>query len=136
MGGYGAIKIALGHPDMFCAVATHSGSVAKASVPRFLSPKGRHGYSSIFGDHPLGGPNDVFALATQCPRHKLPAIRIDCGKKDFLLGQNRALHRHLVNLDIPHEYSEPPGSHTWEYWDREVRNALDFFCPILKLRRR
>jgi S-formylglutathione hydrolase FrmB len=135
MGGYGAAKLALKYPDMFCAVAAHSGSVAKASLPRFLPPKRRRELAPIFGDHPINGPDDVFALAARCPRHKLPAIRLDCGKDDWLLPQNRALHRHLTKLRIPHEYSEPPGAHTWEYWDRQVQEALTFFCRVLKLGR-
>ncbi|MEK7475355.1 MAG: alpha/beta hydrolase family protein [Candidatus Coatesbacteria bacterium] len=135
MGGYGAAKLALKYPDMFCAVAAHSGSVAKASLPRFLPPARRRELAPMFGEHPIGGPDDVFALAARCPRHKLPAIRLDCGKDDYLLEQNRALHRHLAKLRIPHEYAEPPGAHTWEYWDRQVQEALDFFCRVLKLGR-
>jgi len=133
MGGYGALKFALKHPDMFCAAASHSGAPGWASHTLDPTNDWHKEWIPVLGRKPRGGPDDVFALARRCPRRSLPALRIDCGKKDFLLQDNRNLHRHLTKLRIPHEYSEPPGAHAWEYWDREVRNAIEFFCKVLKI---
>jgi putative tributyrin esterase len=66
----------------------------------------------IFGPAPAGGTNDPYALAEQIDRQFLPALRIDCGLEDGLLEENRAFHRHLEQLAIPHEYEEFPGAHT------------------------
>ena len=135
MGGYGAAKLALKHPDMFCAAVSHSGALNWAS--HRLDPKNdwHREWIPVMGRNPRNGPDDVYALATRCPRDLLPTMRIDCGKQDFLIQDNRNFHRHLRKLNIPHEYAEPPGAHTWEYWDRQVQEALDFFCRVLKLGR-
>jgi len=135
MGGYGAVAIALKHPDMFCAAASHSGAVAFCS--RSLDPSRgdawRREYEPIVGRNPKGGPNALFRLVKDVDRSRLPALRIDCGKKDFLLQDNRAFHRHLRKLRIPHVYKEYPGEHNWEYWDLHIRDTLKFFSKELDL---
>jgi S-formylglutathione hydrolase FrmB len=85
----------------------------------------------IFGPSPAGGPNDLYALAEQSNRQCLPALRIDCGSEDSLLEENRAFHRHLEQLGIPHEYEECPGGHTWDYWDHHVQEAIAFHQRVL-----
>ena len=61
MGAYGAIKLALKHPGMFGSVVAHSGAydLSFAQVPPEFHPMFRR----IFGPDPVGGPEDVFALA-------------------------------------------------------------------------
>jgi putative tributyrin esterase len=128
MGGYGAIKMALKHPDLFASANGHSGAYGFA-----------HGdwradqleFQRITGPNPVGGPNDVFALATKAKGTKLPALRLDCGTSDFLLDQNRGFHEHLQDLGIPHEYAEFPGAHDWSYWDKHVQSALRFHSKHL-----
>jgi S-formylglutathione hydrolase FrmB len=57
---------------------------------------------------------------------KLPEIFISRGVEDFLLEGNREFHQLLTGLNIPHEYHEAPGAHTWEYWDTHIQKALDW----------
>jgi S-formylglutathione hydrolase FrmB len=85
----------------------------------------------IFGASPGGGPDDPYALAETIDCTLLPALRIDCGLEDGLLEENRAFHRHLEQLAIPHEYAEFPGAHTWDYWDRHVQEAIAFQALII-----
>ena len=122
MGGYGALMLALRHPDIFASAHSHSGALDFG-----------HGWYSdipdltrILGDDPTktGGPNDIYRLATECPNP--PALRIDCGVGDFLLAQNQSFHAHLKAARIPHEYQEFPGAHDWEYWDLHIEEALAF----------
>jgi S-formylglutathione hydrolase FrmB len=63
--------------------------------------------------------------------NKLP-LYIDCGVDDFLIENNRELHRRLVYNKIPHEYTERPGAHTWEYWDNALPYHVLFFSKVLK----
>ena len=49
-------------------------------------------------------------------------IVFECGVDDFFIEVNRNLHKALVDAKIKHDYTERPGSHTWEYWC----NALDY----------
>jgi putative tributyrin esterase len=132
MGGYGALKLALKHPDLFASANGHSGAYGFAHGGwRTEEPE----FARITGPNPIGGPNDVFSLAEKfAPRTnrvKMPAIRFDCGTSDFLLDQNRAFNEHLKNLGIPHEYAEFPGAHDWSYWDKHIQGALRFHSKHL-----
>jgi putative tributyrin esterase len=131
MGGYGALAIALKHPDMFCAAASHSGALAFCSRPLWKDKAWRTEYEPLFGRNPQGGPNDLFLLIRNVDRALLPALRIDCGRKDFLIEENRAFHRHLKRLKVPHVYREYPGQHEWAYWDEHIQDTLKFVMPEL-----
>lgn len=127
MGGYGALRLALGRPEKFISAVSHSGAVmfghnnpdGKSDDP-FAKEMLR-----ITGmvDKP-GGPNDLIALAKKAK--PLPAIKFDCGVEDFLLPANRMFKELLVKEGIPHHYDEFPGSHTWEYWDTHIQEAIAF----------
>jgi S-formylglutathione hydrolase FrmB len=135
MGGYGALRLGLGYPDVFATATSHSGAVLHGSRdhPRkggSLQPPEFH---RIFGKDPTGTEHDVLALAQQCKsRGTLPKIRIDCGTEDDLVADNRDLHKKLEAMKVPHEYQEYPGKHDWEYWDHHVQEALAFHHKHLK----
>jgi S-formylglutathione hydrolase FrmB len=133
MGGYGALKLALKYPDLFCSANSHSGALFAAHSPFDPENPATAEVMRIFGPHPQGGPDDLFALAEQIDRRVLPALRIDCGTDDGLLDGNRRFHAHLDALGIPHEYEEFPGGHTWDYWDRHVQEALAFHARVVGL---
>ena len=132
MGGYGAIKVALKHPNLFASANSHSGAVG------FLRPRPGGGglepeFARIFGKSPAGGPEDPFAIVEKTDHGIIPALRLDCGRDDFLLAQNRAFHEHLNKLGIIHEYAEFPGGHEWGYWDEHVREAIAFHAKYLDI---
>src|SRR5439155_1438906 len=91
--GFGAMKLALKFPQLFCSAVAHSAACdVRRRVERLeMAAEMRR----IFGPSPAGGPNDLYALAAQIDRQCLPALRIDCGSEDSLLEENRAFHRHL-----------------------------------------
>ncbi len=127
MGGYGAVKLALKHPDLFCAAVSHSGAVGFGQRTFDAGSE----WAAIMGENAAGGPNDIFALAETLDRNNLPALRIDCGVDDFLIEENRALNAHLTALGIAHEYEEHPGEHNWVYWNFRILDTLKFFGQIL-----
>lgn len=132
MGGYGALKIALHRPDLFCAAVSHSGAVGWGHSPISNDPNDwTREFRPVLGAEPQGGPNDIYALAEKGDPALRPALRIDCGTDDFLINSNRAMHRHLETLGVPHEYDEYPGAHDWAYWDLHIIDALRFFCGVL-----
>jgi putative tributyrin esterase len=135
MGGYGAAKLALKYPDLFCSANSHSGALAFAHRPIVPNPEQPLAaeWVCIVGEHPEGGPDDIFALAERLDPARRPALRIDCGTEDFLLEDNRACHAHLEQLGFPHEYEEPPGAHVWSYWDQHVQTAIAFHARNLGL---
>ena len=128
MGGYGGIKLALQYPDVFCSAHSHSGALGYGRRLKVDWPEANR----ILGDKVLGGgPNDLFRLATEADRSKLPHVLIDCGTEDSLLEENRAFHAHLDQLNIPHDYKEFPGAHDWTYWDEHIREAIAFHAQNL-----
>lgn len=131
MGGYGAIRLALRFPDMFCSAVSHSGAMGFGQGVFDGEDAWAKEMRRIVGVKPAGGINDLFALAEKVDRDLLPALRIDCGTEDFLIEANRAFHTHLTALNIPHEYEEFPGGHTWEYWDTHILSALAFHARNL-----
>jgi putative tributyrin esterase len=135
MGGYGAVKLALKFPDLFCSAVSHSGAVAFAHNP--LNPRPDNPWDTemarIVGENPVGGPDDAFALAAKLDPAQRPALRIDCGVDDFLLPSNRDFHAHLEAIGYPHEYVEFPGAHNWAYWDQHVQEAIAFHARNLGL---
>jgi len=134
MGGYGAAKLALKFPDLFCSAVSHSGAMAFAHrpLPPDADPPWNTEFARIVGVDPVGGPNDLYVLAKQCDPALRPALRIDCGTEDFLLEDNRAFHAHLETIGYSHEYEEFPGEHNWAYWDRHVQEAIAFHLRYLK----
>jgi putative tributyrin esterase len=134
MGGYGAVKLALKHPDMFCAAVSHSGALARAKdLAEDDDSDWAREVRAIFGTNSRDSDNDLFALAEKIDRAKLPALRIDCGVDDFLIEHNRSFHAHLNTLNIAHQYEEFPGAHNWQYWDTHVQEAVAFFVRQLGL---
>ena len=88
---------------------------------------------AIFG--PSGGKtrleNDVFALAARMKPGAAPYIYIDCGIADNeLIASNREIVGALHTAGVAYEYHEVPGAHTWDYWDRRIRE----FLPLLMKR--
>lgn len=140
MGGYGALRLALGYPDRYASANSHSGALMHGSMtaPRPDGPMGVTEFRHIFGPDPRGSDHDLLHLATRAAAGepaRLPRLLIDCGTDDHLLDNNRAVRRELRRLGIPHEYREHPGAHTWDYWDCYVRDALDFHANVLGLPR-
>lgn len=130
MGGYGAIRLALRFPEMFCSAVSHSGAMNFAHSMR---PDPNEEFRRVVGENSVGGPNDLYALAEGVDRSLLPALRIDCGTEDFLIDHNREFHAHLDKLGIAHEYAEFPGAHEWGYWDEHIQETLRFHARNLGL---
>jgi putative tributyrin esterase len=121
MGGYGALKLGLGNPEIFGSVHSHSGV---ADVAQWVKEGARPDFQDIWPTGRVPAHDDVRKLLAK-PGRK-PALYIDCGTEDFLLPHNRTLKADLVKRDIPHIYLEHPGSHNWDYWQAHLGEALDF----------
>ncbi len=132
MGGYGALRLALAHPDRFASAVSHSGAVEfghrllthhETAIPEWKRILGEYAHG--------GGPNDLWEMTQNADRETLPALRIDCGTEDFLIEDNRRFHAHLNEINLPHEYAEYPGAHDWAYWDTHVQEAIAFHARAL-----
>jgi S-formylglutathione hydrolase FrmB len=130
MGGYGAFKLALSHPDRFAAAASLSGALDMATNALGPDPEWQEEVRRIFGD-PAGvknSPNDLFFLARKVARSKGPKPRLFqwCGRQDFLLKNNTRFAKHALKLGYDLNYCESDGDHTWRYWDEQIQNVLEW----------
>jgi putative tributyrin esterase len=135
MGGYGAFKLALQHPDLFCAAVSFSGAV-DMRYRMEQNPVWSAEFRAIFGDEFAGSREDIIALLEQVPADQRPALWMSTGDQDGLLEDNRRAHAHMERLGIPHFYREDPGyGHGWDYWDFAVQDALVFLADQLSIGR-
>lgn len=137
MGGYGALRLALGYPDLFCAAVSHSGAVLYGHEVerRPDSPWKPYELKQMFGKSPRGTDHDLVALAMKRKREgTLPRLALDCGTDDFLLHHNRSLHAKFEALQVPHTYREFPGAHNWDYWDEHIRETLQFVARAMNVK--
>ncbi len=134
MGGYGALRLALGYPDRYVSATSHSGALGFGHEAPPESDFRAAEFRRITGPQPAGSQHDLYALARSArDRGPVPALRIDCGTEDHLLRANRQFAEYLRELGIAHEYAEFPGAHTWDYWDLHVQEALAFHARHLGL---
>jgi putative tributyrin esterase len=132
MGGYGALRLALGYPDRYVSAHSHSGALRLDKRLRDIVGLGT--YRQIFGGPAQRPEHDLLLLAKAAKRSgRVPSLRIDCGTEDRLLDSNRHFHQELDRLNITHEYEEFPGFHNWDYWDRHIRSAIDFHMKAMNI---
>ncbi len=132
MGGYGAMLLGLSRPDLYAACATFSGAVQfgrgevdekSEFATRYLAP--------IFGnDFKKREELDLYPLAkkvsTLNPQDK-PRVLCTCGLQDYLYEGNVQFKDYMKTLDLDFTYMEWPGFHEWNFWDRSIVYAIDFF---------
>ncbi len=129
MGGYGAIKFALKYPSMFFLAGSFSGAFNWEQI--FERGQGQivQSLKDAFGEKKTEhwDRNDVFVLVDSLASINLPYLYISVGKDDNIAGlleSNRKLVEKLQKKNINYEYHELPGSHTWSFWDMEIKNFL------------
>jgi S-formylglutathione hydrolase FrmB len=137
MGGHGALTLAFRHPELFQAaaalsavtdLAAHTGGQgldAQLGLDRALGPAGPEGgHWRPFGAAGLWAA-DPSAWAGR-------PLFLGVGQNDRLtLDENRAFHRQLESLGLPHVYQEKPGGHDWIYWSAELPVMVEFLASAL-----
>ncbi len=139
MGGHGAMYLSSRHPDLFCAAGTMSGAMdmnyTKFKVNEDFTKSLKDRFTKLLGTSDTSNEvfvkNSIVNMAETIKNNGMPVI-IDCGVDDFLIEVNRELHRRLVYNNTPHDYTERPGAHTWEYWQNSLPYHLLFFNKVLK----
>lgn len=125
MGGYGAMKLALTHPERFSAAASFSGAVNLFDQRKLDDRVNRASLERIFGDvtQARQGGNDLFDLLVRhADAPAKPRLYVACGNADFLYQDNLkfvpALKQH--NWDVTY-YEEAGVGHEWAFWDRQIK---------------
>lgn len=125
MGGYGAVKLGLRHPERFAAVASMSGALdlgsrsltdARDDDPRM--------WERVFGDR-VPDDDDLFTLLDRADPATLPALWVDCGTADRLYGDALRFVERCGSRGIPVTSSWIEGAdHEWSLWDRQIQQIL------------
>lgn len=137
MGGYGSLYISSRHPDLFCAAGSMSGALNPDMRGWRLPPEPTANIKAAFAG--IMGPIETvdyskYSVIEMADVMKTNMVEIifDCGVDDFLIEPNRELHRRLVFNQTPHDYSERPGGHSWDYWQNSLPYHIIFFHNVLK----
>lgn len=137
MGGYGALRFAFAHPEMFSAVSAQSAALITDS-PEDLDTAARSGapmgkvLAKVFGN-PIqvqhwkdNHPFDLARKNESALRHL--AIYFNCGQDDnygFEKGA-AALHQQLQKEKVKHEYHLYPGDHSFSYFMSHFAEVMEF----------
>jgi len=134
MGGYGALRLAFRHPELFGSVSAHSAALIEKLPAVALADSGQTASLRILGDV-FGSPpdrafwdrNNPLMLARTAHLAGLK-IYFDCGSEDnfgFHAGA-KALNNLLASRRIPHEFHLYPGGHNWPYFAEHLPASLQF----------
>ena len=135
MGGYGALHLAMRHPDVFGSASAHSAAL----LPKFPNPlptEGRWGFYARVLQGPFGSPlseayweaNNPLTLAEHPENFRSLKLYFDCGDQDRY-GFNEGadlLDKTLTAAGFPHEYHLRPGGHGWTYLNQYMKYSLLF----------
>jgi S-formylglutathione hydrolase FrmB len=144
MGGYGALRFAFAHPELFSGVSAQSAALITETAKQ-LNAAGHMGMpltgvlDPVFGkpiDVAHWNANNPFLLASHnaAALRKL-AIYFNCGQEDnygFEKGA-AALHAELQNLGIRHEYHAYPGDHSVTYFLSHFAEVMEFHSKAFGL---
>ena len=151
MGGFGALVLAMRHPELFAAAASHSGidallyvgphPYARDQVVLLDDPAKWGGDMEPFGGYVRGifGPDlaawrdhDPATLATRLAPGQL-ALYLDCGTEDLFALHDGAqyLHDVLTARKLTHDWYLGPGRHDFSFWSQRIDDSLAFFARSL-----
>ncbi|MGB8846829.1 MAG: alpha/beta hydrolase family protein [Terracidiphilus sp.] len=121
MGGYGAVKLALKHPDLYGFAANMSGPLditsRPATIRRFWQT---YRVMTIFGVNPTSRQDDdVFHLLESTPANELQNIKwfSSCGMNDPLYAINTRFVREMRRRGAVLDAITTPGFHDWQSWN-------------------
>ncbi len=128
MGGYGAMKAGLLHPEMYSAVASFSGVLSLAIMNADPDDERRVEFAHLFGnfDTLAGGEHDPMAWLQKAVESKvdLPKLFIACGRQDDLYPLSQLFTGACRQMGVPMDYHEEDGKHDWYFWDAQIKRFL------------
>jgi S-formylglutathione hydrolase FrmB len=124
MGGHGGLFLGFRHAGYFGACGSMSGALLIDYITRGYDVEKRLG-DTITNRH-YYKELSIMTEMEHYPKDSI-AIIMDCGTEDFVIEMNRAAHQKMLQLHIPHDYTERPGKHDWKYWANAVQYQLLYF---------
>ncbi len=126
MGGYGALKIALSNLDKFGNCASFSGGLdivkqVNSDLAKVID------FKAIFKDiNDLDQTKHSIKYLLNNNVVKDLNIYLTCGNEDQNLLSTKEIVSVLDNKKIKYKFIEDNGSHTWDYWDRQIKDYFEF----------
>lgn len=141
MGGYGAVMLAVNHPDKFSAVASLSAAPTDPAefdkpVSGFFegSDMGLRRRNSIANAGGLeayrnSNQNTWRIITEEYPSGKLPRMYFAIGREDFLYPSYERFRDHCRERGMTDiVFDEYDGyTHEWRFWDLTIQKAIRFF---------
>ncbi len=124
MGGHGGLFIGFRHAQTFGACGSMSGALDVSRMTKGYDVEKRLGDTIV--NKKYYDDWSVINVIEKYPKDSLSII-FDCGTEDFLIEPNRRAHEKMLQLKIPHTYTERPGKHDWDYWNKALWYQLLFF---------
>jgi S-formylglutathione hydrolase FrmB len=137
MGGHGSLMLSAKHPQLFIAAGSMSGVMNIDTRMWKVGDEFRNlrlsGQKAMLGEINYDSPFTEYTVVGLVEKMKTNGISliIDCGVDDFLLETNRQIHQMLLQNQTPHEYTEKPGAHTWQYWTEALPFHMLFINRVL-----
>ncbi len=123
MGGFGAIELALSHPDLFIFAGGISSAIDVPSRPFSIKriQQWRH-HTSIFGSwgSVTRRNGDPFVLVRSADPARTPYFFLTCGEQEGLLPANRKFAALLDGRHFRYEFHVVPGGHDWNQWNQRI----------------
>jgi putative tributyrin esterase len=135
MGGFGAVVLALKHPDLFAFAGGLSSALDVPSRPFSIKRVGQYRqHSSIFGSWGSQSrrASDPFVLVRSVDLAQAPYLFLTCGDQEGLLPTNRRFASTLQSRHFLYEFHTVPGGHDWNQWNRNVPALMKSVMSYLK----
>jgi S-formylglutathione hydrolase FrmB len=128
MGGYGAFKAALLHPELYSAAASFSGVLSLEILKTHPGDPRQVEFSHLFGDlrNLTGSEHDPAVWLQNASRDPsaLPRLFIACGRQDDLYPLSIHYQAACRALGIEINYHEVEGKHDWFFWNAQIQRFL------------
>jgi S-formylglutathione hydrolase FrmB len=119
MGGYGALKLALTHPDRYAAAASLSGAL---DLTYMVDNEERAAIlSRAFGGE-ITEEHDLLTRLAAAP--SVPPLYVGCGTSDGFLEANERFIAAATGVGVDVRADLRPGDHDWSLWDAMIADVI------------
>lgn len=137
MGGYGAMKLALGCPGQYAAAASLSGALDLAGhIDDEWDESRQRSFEAVFGDLRTipESDNDLIAQLGKLKTVPDTEYYVCVGTEDYLYRDSVTFRQKALEAGLHLTYEESTGDHDWSFWDSNIQRVLEWL-PVEKFER-
>ena len=143
MGGYGALRCALTHPDSYGFVGAFSSGplFARAGMEEIKKYGDLPDYAERFGPRLIKDFKAIYGESLELTddaeildmllkvkaENKLPRIYLTCGKDDAFMKEHELFTGALDKMGIPYEFDKLEGAHEFQCFNEALKRAIARF---------